>query len=127
LRSARALQLQRNVCIVSGAHGASLMHHASGVDMDAAFPPIEFFYSHLHDSIRGELQTLSNAVLDLENCDNLVEQLWHLKERYRFLGQVYKNHSSVEDEVGRPPLGALAVLCSLLLPTGRPGCGVAQG
>lgn len=68
------------------------------------WPPIEFFYSHLHDSIRGELQTLSDAVLHLEQSNNLVEQLWHLRERYRFLGQVYKYHSSVEDEVVYPAL-----------------------
>lgn len=75
----------------------------------ASFPPIDFFYSHLHDSIRGELQTLSDAVLGLEGCDNLPERLWHLRERYRFLGQVYKYHSSVEDEVRG--LGRCASTC----------------
>ena len=65
----------------------------------ASFPPIEFFYRHLHDAIRGELATLSAAVLALEGCDSLEGRLRQLRERYRFLGQVYKYHSSVEDEV----------------------------
>lgn len=71
-----------------------------GEPSPATFPPIEFFYSHLHDSIRGELATLAADVQRLEGAEDLGEQLWHLRERYRFLGQVYKYHSSVEDEVG---------------------------
>lgn len=70
----------------------------------ASFPPIKFFYSHLHDAIRSELQTLSNSVLSLEPCEDLAKHLCHLKDRYRFLGQIYKYHSSVEDEVVYPAL-----------------------
>jgi hypothetical protein len=65
--------------------------------------PIHFLYGHLHNSIRTELDNLSSWVLALEGQDNehdLVGRLVHLKERYHFLEQVYKYHSSVEDEVG---------------------------
>lgn len=63
--------------------------------------PIHFLYGHLHDSIRTELDSLSNWVLALEadNEQDLLKRLLHLKERYHFLEQVYKYHSSVEDEV----------------------------
>lgn len=63
--------------------------------------PILFLYGHLHDSIRTELDNLSNWVLALEadNERDLQQRLQHLKERYQFLEQVYKYHSSVEDEV----------------------------
>lgn len=65
--------------------------------------PIHFLYGHLHDSIRTELDNLSNWVLALEadNEQDLQQRLQHLKERYHFLEQVYKYHSSVEDEVRR--------------------------
>lgn len=63
--------------------------------------PIHFLYGHLHNSIRTELDNLSNWVLALEadNEQDLQQRLQHLKERYHFLEQVYKYHSSVEDEV----------------------------
>lgn len=63
--------------------------------------PINFLYGHLHDSIRTELQNLSTWALQLEASSeqDLVHRLLHLKERYHFLEQVYKYHSSVEDEV----------------------------
>jgi hypothetical protein len=63
--------------------------------------PIHFLYGHLHNSIRTELDNLSNWVLALEadNEEGLQQELQHLKERYHFLEQVYKYHSSVEDEV----------------------------
>ena len=92
-------------CLPAQAGGTLLSHcpqEAADVQGARLFAPIEFFYTHLHDSIRGELQTLSNSVLGLESCDNLQERLWQLRERYRFLGQVYKYHSSVEDEVRLP-------------------------
>lgn len=63
--------------------------------------PINFLYGHLHNSIRTELDNLSQWVLSLEadNEEDLQQRLQHLKERYHFLEQVYKYHSSVEDEV----------------------------
>ncbi|WIA20871.1 hypothetical protein OEZ85_005220 [Tetradesmus obliquus] len=68
--------------------------------------PINFLYGHLHDSIRTELQNLSTWALQLEASSeqDLVHRLLHLKERYHFLEQVYKYHSSVEDEVVYPAL-----------------------
>lgn len=64
-------------------------------------PPVLFLYNHLHDAIRAELDALSSTVLSLDSCsEGEVEQvLLRLKERYRFLEQVYKYHSAVEDEV----------------------------
>ncbi len=63
--------------------------------------PINFLYGHLHNSIRTELDNLSTWALSLEadNEQDLLHRLLHLKERYHFLEQVYKYHSSVEDEV----------------------------
>jgi zinc finger-like protein len=66
--------------------------------------PLLFFYTHLHDAIRSELDSLSGAVLQLEGekggVEQIANQLTRLRSRYRFLEQVYKYHSSVEDEVG---------------------------
>ena len=66
-------------------------------------PPINFLYSRFHDSIRSELDALSHKVLALDHTaeHGLLDRLLALKERYHFLEQVYKYHSSVEDEVGR--------------------------
>ena len=65
--------------------------------------PLLFFYTHLHDAIRSELDSLSEAVLQLENekgsLEQIANQLTRLRSRYRFLEQVYKYHSNVEDEV----------------------------
>jgi hypothetical protein len=63
--------------------------------------PINFFYQHFHNSIRQELDELSSSVLALEPAaeGDLLDRLLSLKERYHFLEQVYKYHSSVEDEV----------------------------
>jgi hypothetical protein len=71
------------------------------VALAGAVHPIHFLYGHLHNSIRTELDNLSNWVLALEadNEQDLHQRLRHLKERYHFLEQVYKYHSSVEDEV----------------------------
>ena len=67
-----------------------------------ACPPINFLYSRFHDSIRSELDALSHKVLALDHSaeQGLLDRLLALKERYHFLEQVYKYHSSVEDEVG---------------------------
>ena len=67
--------------------------------------PINFFYGHLHNSIRAELDDLAQSVLALEAGAGEGEQMQQerlssLKARYHFLEQVYKYHSSVEDEVG---------------------------
>jgi len=65
--------------------------------------PLLFFYTRLHDAIRSELDALSELVLKLEGSlsagDEIEAQLVYLTGRYRFLEQVYKYHSSVEDEV----------------------------
>ena len=69
---------------------------------EASPPPVLFLYSHLHNAIRGELDALSSAVLSLDSNGGDAEgeaALLRLKERYRFLEQVYKYHSAVEDEV----------------------------
>lgn len=74
-------------------------------------PPINVIYSHLHDSIRHELDALAAAVVALQQkgaaggpasggSGGLAVELEALRERYRFLEQVYTYHSSVEDEVG---------------------------
>ena len=76
----------------------------TSVEQAAVGPaPLLFFYTHLHDAIRVELDTLSEAVLQLESNVNgpqqITGQLTRLRARYRFLEQVYKYHSNVEDEV----------------------------
>lgn len=66
--------------------------------------PCNFFYLHLHDAIRAELLVLEAAVKELlreEQPDGLNEGLAALQERYIFLVQIFKYHSSVEDEVRR--------------------------
>ncbi len=67
----------------------------------AVGPPISFLYLHFHNAIRSELETLADAIrkLELASEDDLHAQLLQLRERYRFLEQVYSYHSSVEDEV----------------------------
>lgn len=73
-------------------------------------PPINYIYTHLHDSIRAELDTLAEAVTALQAAGaanggaGLGEGLRALRDRYHFLEQVYKYHSSVEDEVVYPAL-----------------------
>jgi len=84
--------------------------------------PIDFFYKHLHDQIRCELDALATMVLSLETDGQqqkaggghdhdtphesadarerrVMRTLASLQRRYAFLEQVYKYHSSVEDEV----------------------------
>lgn len=64
-------------------------------------PPIHFFYTHFHDSIRLELDDLAARMRFLETAgeQQLQALLIELTDSYRFLEQVYKYHSSVEDEV----------------------------
>ncbi len=68
-----------------------------------SYPPLNFFYTHFHNSIRTELESLAGWVVNLEQAEHkgevLPPKLVELRERYRFLEQVYKYHSSVEDEV----------------------------
>ena len=67
-----------------------------------AFPPINFIYGHFHNSIRAELGLLAERVRSLEAPgEGVGEMLADLRERYKFLEQVYKYHSTVEDEVRR--------------------------
>ena len=91
---------------------ASLGPQAQPQPDDDGFQPINYIYLHLHDSIRAELDTLASAVLQLQVAGSqagaveLREPLSALRDRYRFLEQIYKYHSSVEDEVStrrRPP------------------------
>lgn len=73
------------------------------------FPPIMFFYSHLHNSIRSELTALGSTALALDPSApeaELTRRLTVLQERYRFLENVYKYHSNVEDEVRFLPVDA---------------------
>jgi len=69
------------------------------------YPPLRFFYTHFHDSIRLELESLDSVRADLESWTGELEgalveaKLAQLRERYKFLEQIYKYHSSVEDEV----------------------------
>ena len=103
--------------------------------------PIHFFYVHLHDQIRAELDELAKLVMSLEASPQdvggaseddegdhagedgpgaaapasaardeadardrrMTRRLEALKRRYAFLEQVYKYHSSVEDEVRLTP------------------------
>ena len=75
----------------------------AGPEVATGSAPLLFFYTHLHDAIRAELDALSELVLKLESSvgaeKEIEAQLVYLRDRYRFLEQVYKYHSSVEDEV----------------------------
>jgi hypothetical protein len=102
-----------------GLHGADAEQGSKGAPLRAAdgVHPIHFLYDHLHNAIRTELDNLSSWVLALEadNEQDLLQRLTHLKERYHFLEQVYKYHSSVEDEVR---LARLLRALMVLLPRG---------
>ncbi|KAL6749646.1 hypothetical protein V8C86DRAFT_973530 [Haematococcus lacustris] len=75
--------------------------------MTHQYPPLNYFYSHFHDSIKAELASLVKWVQQLSGDGVANEsQLLELRERYKFLEQVYKYHSSVEDEVVYPALDA---------------------
>lgn len=80
---------------------ADSLQQAPATSPQRSSAPINFLYGHLHNSIRTELNNLATWALSLEadNEQDLLERLLHLKERYHFLEQVYKYHSSVEDEV----------------------------
>ena len=76
-------------------------------------PPLRFFYAHFHDSLRKELDALSQSVLALDTGahQGLLDRLLSLKERFSFLEQVYNYHSSVEDEVQSPGMHWPARFC----------------
>ncbi|KAL3136530.1 hypothetical protein ABBQ38_005780 [Trebouxia sp. C0009 RCD-2024] len=80
--------------------------NCSSVAKASKHPPINFFYSHFHNSIRNELDMLSQSMSELSSAsqEKIHGRLTILKNRYRFLEQVYKYHSSVEDEVVYPTL-----------------------
>jgi hypothetical protein len=92
------------VCLVpppGGGVGRSLgdVRGSSGLDQ---YAPVNFIYRSFHDSIRSELESLLESVLALEPASpsgDLVGALERLRERYRFLEQVYRCHSTLEDEV----------------------------
>ncbi|CAD7702179.1 unnamed protein product [Ostreobium quekettii] len=71
----------------------------------AGSPPIRFFYSHLHEAIRAELDAISRLALGLEpDTEGFGARLAAVEERCRFLEQIYKYHSVAEDEVVYPAL-----------------------
>ncbi|GMH35139.1 hypothetical protein BSKO_03007 [Bryopsis sp. KO-2023] len=74
--------------------------------LEPGTPPIGFFYSHLHESIRMELNSIWQTVLALEAAvhENFPEKLSSVEERCVFLQQIYKYHSVAEDEVVYPAL-----------------------
>jgi hypothetical protein len=119
------------VVLSSGAHGSIYLlcltvlvaHMAAAVDIR---PPINFFYSHFHDSIRAELDVLDASVSSLEPANDeqdLITRLKDLKSRYRFLEQIYKYHSNVEDEVRLLATGPQRRCCCRRLTS--PGCALA--
>lgn len=70
----------------------------------SSFSPIHFIYTHLHNAIRAELDFLGQQVQALEpaldvQANDLERHLTSLNTRYKFLTNIYKYHSSVEDEV----------------------------
>ncbi len=71
------------------------------ISPSTAFSPIQFIYKHLHDAIRAELDFLGQQVHALDGNANMTleHSLTLLKTRYKFLTNIYKYHSSVEDEV----------------------------
>jgi hypothetical protein len=78
------------------------MDHDNQVNkMGNRYPPLNFFYTHFHNSMKSELEALANFItaLNVESKVGLQAKLLELRGRYRFLEQVYKYHSSVEDEV----------------------------
>lgn len=68
--------------------------------------PLVVFYMQLHNAIRRELGGLHVIAMSMEKCqtDSISGNLNVLKWRYTFLEQVYKYHSSIEDEVLYPAL-----------------------
>ena len=76
--------------------------------------PLLLFYVQLHDAIRRELSSIIGVALSLErislesggDLSEIESSVLKLKERYKFLEQVYKYHSSIEDEVLYPALDA---------------------
>lgn len=62
-----------------------------------AFTPIRFLYTYLHEAIRRELSSLTALLSEL--CDGSRGDWPKVLRRYAFLKNVYKYHSSAEDEV----------------------------
>lgn len=95
-----------SMAAVASANGLLQLLNSSTPRMEgmmpvAEQPPIHFFYTHFHDSIRLELDELAVRMRYLETAgeQHLHALLIELTDSYRFLEQVYKYHSSVEDEV----------------------------
>lgn len=88
-----------------------------GFQPQTSFPPINFIYGHFHNSIRAELSLLADRVRSLEvPAEGVESMLTDLRERYKFLEQVYKYHSAVEDEVCfKHTLVGLSVLLRVFL------------
>lgn len=87
----------------------------------ASYPPINFIYAHFHNAIRAELDALAALVRSLEAPGDagIEGRLQELKDSYRFLEQVYKYHSAVEDEVRRCGSGGALLPCRV--DVARPG------
>lgn len=72
--------------------------------LEQQYPPINFVYKHLHDSIRNELESIAKLVASLEEDvqrEDVVQQLETIQSRYQLLEQINRYHSCVEDEVRR--------------------------
>lgn len=95
--------------------------NCSSVAKASKHPPINFFYSHFHNSIRNELDMLSQSMSELSSAsqEKIHGRLTILKNRYRFLEQVYKYHSSVEDEVAFAVACCLTLVCPYLVHIGK--------
>lgn len=83
--------------------------------------PINLIYQHFHNSIRAELDALSELARGLDGAagTGLEHLLQSLRSRYQFMEQVYRYHSSVEDEVPALSLPLLSLPSSLILPHPR--------
>ena len=82
------------------------MGSLSGSEAQSGFeaPPINLIYSHYHNSIRAELDRLSQNANELEewvSVGKCTDRLLAFRSQCRFLEKIYKYHSSVEDEVGQ--------------------------
>ena len=73
--------------------------------------PLTLFYTHLHDAIREELGVIMNLASDFLSRDSsgsveYVSAVSILRKKNQFLENVYKYHSTIEDEVLYPALEA---------------------
>lgn len=65
-------------------------------------PPIALFYSRLHDSVRRELDCITDHVRRIDDVGASPTELEAIHRKLKFLNQVYSYHSVAEDEVRLP-------------------------